>query len=80
MLKKRNFLKDLIKSISIKNNSTSINNNSNLIKNYEAIPGPKPIFLIGNLWRYLPIIGDYSLDTLHLNAFKNQSKYGDLVR
>ena len=53
---------------------------SSSIKDYNLIPGPEPLPLLGNLWRYFPVIGDYKLDSLHLNAFKNQAKYGDLVR
>lgn len=50
------------------------------IKDYNSIPGPNPLPVIGNLWRYFPVVGDYRMDALHLNAFKNQQKYGDLVR
>ena len=50
------------------------------IKDYNSIPGPSPLPVIGNLWRYFPVVGDYRMDALHLNAFKNQQQYGDLVR
>lgn len=29
-------------------------------KPFEQIPGPKPIPLLGNFWRFLPGIGEYS--------------------
>lgn len=63
-------------SVNLVRNSSS----TSKIKDYKSIPGPKPLFLVGNLWRYFPLIGDYRMDALHLNAFKNQEKYGDLVR
>lgn len=80
MLKKQNFLQNLKSTLTKSTSTATLTKPSIDIKNYDQLPGPKPIFLIGNLWRYFPLIGDYSLDTLHLNAFKNQSKYGDLVR
>lgn len=36
---------------------------------FEKIPGPKPIPLLGNTWRFLPLIGKYhglDLTQLHL--------------
>lgn len=27
-------------------------------KPFEALPGPKPYPLIGNIWRFMPVIGD----------------------
>lgn len=32
-------------------------NNSELGRSYEDIPGPKPLPLIGNIFRYFPYIG-----------------------
>lgn len=47
---------------------------------YSSIPGPRSLPLIGNLWRYAPLIGDYKLDTLFENAQFNQKHYGSIVR
>ena len=49
-------------------------------KPFDSIPGPKPLPLIGNIWRYLPLIGDYKPDTLFENALYNRSRYGSIVR
>ena len=32
-------------------------NDLDTAKPYEAIPGPKPLPIIGNIWRFLPYIG-----------------------
>lgn len=47
---------------------------------FNQIPGPKPLPLIYNIWRYLPLIGDYKLDTLFENAQYNRARYGPIVR
>ncbi|KAJ8962684.1 hypothetical protein NQ318_001081, partial [Aromia moschata] len=46
---------------------------------YEAIPGPKPIPFLGNMWRFFPYIGEYynaPLQKLH-NVLNDQ--YGNIV-
>lgn len=50
------------------------------LKPFQEIPGPKPLPVIGNIWRYLPLIGDYRTDTLFENAQYNKERYGSLVR
>lgn len=50
------------------------------IKPFELIPGPKPLPFIGNIWRYLPLIGQYKPDTLVENAIYNRKTYGPIVR
>lgn len=38
-------------------NSVQINTEK-LVKSYSEVPGPKELPLIGNAWRFLPIIGE----------------------
>ena len=35
-----------------------------IAKPYSAVPGPKPLPLIGNTWRLLPYIGQYQVSDL----------------
>lgn len=47
---------------------------------FHEIPGPKPLPIIGNIWRYMPIIGDMDITRMHRNAQKLLDRYGPLVR
>lgn len=60
--------------------TSTTTNRSQGLKPFESIPGPKGLPLIGNIWRYLPIIGDYDVNDLFKNAQFNRSKYGPIVR
>jgi hypothetical protein len=52
----------LNKSINNLNKSSVIvEQNKNKLKTFDRIEGPKPLPLIGNIWRYLPFIGIYLL-------------------
>ena len=46
---------------------------------FEMIPGLKPLPVIGNVWRCLPIIGDYKPNALFENAKFNRKHYGPIV-
>ncbi|GIY08931.1 probable cytochrome P450 49a1 [Caerostris darwini] len=50
------------------------------IKSFEEIPGPRPLPLIGNLWRYFPVIGTYSYDRIHETYAKMHEEFGPLVK
>ncbi|KAH8305025.1 hypothetical protein KR059_002256 [Drosophila kikkawai] len=49
-------------------------------KPYEAIPGPRGPFGMGNLYNYLPGIGSYSWQKLHQAGQDKYEKYGAIVR
>ncbi|XP_016966416.1 cytochrome P450 302a1, mitochondrial isoform X1 [Drosophila biarmipes] len=49
-------------------------------KPYQAIPGPRGPFGIGNLYNYLPGIGCYSWLKLHQAGQDKYQKYGAIVR
>lgn len=47
---------------------------------FESIPGPVPLPLVGNIWRYLPLIGQYKPSDLYQNGQYNREHYGKIVR
>nr|QCY41330.1 cytochrome P450 301B1 [Phenacoccus solenopsis] len=53
---------------------------SNEIRPYETIPGPKPIPLLGNSWRFLPFIGQYKLEEIDLLSKALHEQFGDIVK
>lgn len=57
--------------------SVPIEANSIETKPFSHIPGPKPLPLIGNLWRYMPIIGKSAIDDfcLFLRIFTFSGSY-----
>ncbi|KAL7293767.1 hypothetical protein TKK_0012830 [Trichogramma kaykai] len=49
-------------------------------KPYEEIPGPKPIPILGNTWRVMPVIGQYTVsDTARISQLFYQH-YGKITR
>ncbi|XP_011332052.1 cytochrome P450 302a1, mitochondrial [Ooceraea biroi] len=49
-------------------------------KPFEDIPGPRSLPIIGTLYKYLPLIGEYSFTKLHINGLLKLKRYGPLVR
>uniref|UniRef100_A0A1B6KHD3 Cytochrome P450 302a1, mitochondrial n=1 Tax=Graphocephala atropunctata TaxID=36148 RepID=A0A1B6KHD3_9HEMI len=50
------------------------------VKSFKSIPGPKSYPVIGTLWKYIPLIGEYKFDRLHENGLKKLQQFGPLVR
>ncbi|XP_063220343.1 cytochrome P450 302a1, mitochondrial isoform X2 [Bacillus rossius redtenbacheri] len=49
-------------------------------KNFCDIPGPRSLPLVGTLWKYAPMIGEYEFTRLHWNGLRKYQKYGQIVR
>ncbi|XP_050093938.1 cytochrome P450 302a1, mitochondrial [Anopheles aquasalis] len=50
------------------------------IKPFDDIPGPRGPLGLGNIFQYLPGIGRYSFDALHLSGEDKYKRYGAIVR
>nr|QIS60145.1 cytochrome P450 302A1 [Pardosa pseudoannulata] len=49
-------------------------------KPFKSMPGPKPLPLIKNLWRYFPIIGSFDFKRIHRTYARMYEEYGPIVR
>lgn len=49
-------------------------------KPYSEVPGPKPIPILGNTWRMVPIIGQYDISEFAKVTKLFLDKYGRIVR
>ncbi|KAL1502174.1 hypothetical protein ABEB36_007357 [Hypothenemus hampei] len=59
-------------------NTTMVN--EEIVKPYTAIPGPKELPLIGNAWRFAPIIGQYKIHELDQVMWSLYKDYGRIVK
>lgn len=50
------------------------------IKPYSEVPGPKPLPLLGNTWRLLPIIGQYQVSDVAKLSQIFYKEYGKIVK
>ncbi|KAK2580062.1 hypothetical protein KPH14_012346 [Odynerus spinipes] len=50
------------------------------VKPYHEIPGPKPIPILGNTWRMLPVIGQYEISDTAKISQQFYDEYGKIVR
>lgn len=60
-----------------------LSNESNKFMNakpYSQVPGPKPLPIVGNSWRFFPIIGQYSITEVAKISYMLNEHYGDIVR
>lgn len=49
-------------------------------KPYQAIPGPRGPVGLGNIFKYLPLVGQYSWTALHKAGADKYQKYGPIVK
>ncbi|XP_075234663.1 putative cytochrome P450 301a1, mitochondrial [Lycorma delicatula] len=49
-------------------------------KQYSEVPGPKPIPVLGNTWRLLPVIGQYQISDLAQVSAILYKEYGKIVK
>lgn len=47
---------------------------------YEDIPGPKELPLIGNSWRFAPVVGQYNIQELDKVMWSLHKDYGGVVK
>ncbi|KAF7285325.1 hypothetical protein GWI33_011118 [Rhynchophorus ferrugineus] len=51
-----------------------------VVQPYGSIPGPKPLPLLGNTWRFIPYIGDFQIDHIDKVSMRLYKKYGKVVK
>ncbi|XP_060530941.1 probable cytochrome P450 301a1, mitochondrial [Cylas formicarius] len=47
---------------------------------YESIPGPTPLPVLGNTWRFIPYIGDFQIEHIDKVARRLYEQYGKIVK
>ncbi|XP_014485825.1 PREDICTED: probable cytochrome P450 301a1, mitochondrial isoform X1 [Dinoponera quadriceps] len=50
------------------------------VKSYDEVPGPRPIPILGNAWRLLPLIGQYQISDVARISQMFYDEYGKIVR
>ncbi|XP_066154568.1 probable cytochrome P450 301a1, mitochondrial isoform X1 [Euwallacea fornicatus] len=60
--------------------SDSLLRNKDAVKPYSEIPGPKPIPILGNTWRLLPVIGQYNISDVAKLSVLFYQEYGKIVK
>ncbi|EZA60039.1 hypothetical protein X777_15321 [Ooceraea biroi] len=53
---------------------------SSHVKPYDEVPGPRPIPILGNAWRLLPLIGQYQISDVGKISQMFYDEYGKIVR
>ncbi|XP_038218945.1 probable cytochrome P450 49a1 [Zerene cesonia] len=50
------------------------------VRSWEEVPGPKPLPLLGNTWRFIPYIGGYSVEHVDKVCMSLRQQYGKCVK
>ncbi|KAM3965961.1 putative cytochrome P450 49a1-like [Aphomia sociella] len=50
------------------------------VKSWEEVPGPRPLPLLGNTWRFIPYIGGYSVEHVDKVCLSLREQYGNCVK
>nr|ARA91625.1 cytochrome P450 monooxygenase [Pieris rapae] len=50
------------------------------VRSWEQVPGPKPLPLLGNTWRFIPYIGGYSVEHVDKVCMSLRQQYGKCVK
>ncbi|XP_047539075.1 probable cytochrome P450 49a1 isoform X1 [Vanessa atalanta] len=50
------------------------------VKSWDEVPGPKPLPLLGNTWRFIPYIGGYSVEHVDQVCLSLRQQYGKCVK
>lgn len=61
-------------------NTRKFCNKPQFAKPYQDIPGPRGPLGLGNIYKYLPVVGKYSWQALHKAGADKYEKYGTIVK
>ncbi|KAJ1521165.1 hypothetical protein ONE63_002860 [Megalurothrips usitatus] len=50
------------------------------VRGYDEVPGPTPLPLLGNSWRFLPVVGNFRIQEMDRVCLGLRERYGDIVR
>uniref|UniRef100_A0A1B6KMB4 Cytochrome P450 n=1 Tax=Graphocephala atropunctata TaxID=36148 RepID=A0A1B6KMB4_9HEMI len=53
---------------------------ADLVQPYSKVPGPRPVPVLGNTWRLLPVIGQYQVSDLAQVSRLLYEEYGNIVK
>ncbi|CAB3366881.1 Hypothetical predicted protein [Cloeon dipterum] len=58
----------------------AVASSSNLVKTYDEIPGPKPLPIIGNAWRFMPQLSSWDMTDFVQWSRSMMEEYGKIVK
>nr|XP_053629407.1 cytochrome P450 302a1, mitochondrial-like isoform X1 [Cherax quadricarinatus] len=59
---------------------SSLSGSQGEVRPFEEIPGPRSLPLVGTLYHYFPLIGQYSFSRLHHTGLRKLRQFGPIVR